>query len=153
MEMNNMFSVFQTILTIIVSAATSFVIFRLTLKRDSAYECERLYMEIAKILLAEPKLWNLYKVGSAEEQARWDALSDDQKREYIFCELNYFHFAFVYRELKAGRVDEKYWKPYELWLKKLVGDFPTFKKVHLDSKDHFYPLFQKMIEDNIQKAQ
>ncbi len=126
------------------------VIFRYTRKQNSTYACDRLYLEITKKMLSDPKLWEFYNVGPAQEKKRWQQLGEDEKRMYVFCEMNYFHFAFVHREYLQKRVDEAYRNIYKVWLKKLIQYSPLFLQVHLDSKEHFEPAFAQLV-DALQK--
>jgi hypothetical protein len=79
----------------------------------------------------------------------WDALSDDDKRVYIFAEIHYFHPAFVHREYKATRVPPKYWRIYWNWLKRLVDHSPMFLKVHEHEGNNFEEDFAKLVADMI----
>jgi len=112
----------------------------------STYECDRLYLEIAKTLLNDEKLYDFYSIGPEEERKSWNDLSQGQKRMWIFNEMYYFHFAFVYREYRRGSVSKEYWNVYDVWLKKLLRYSPIFREVHKFSKEYFEPEFKEYLD-------
>ena len=116
-------------------------------KQESTYECDRLFMEIEKTLLSDPGLLSeFYCVGPEEERKSWRSLTDEQRRMYVFCEMNYFHFAFVHREFLLGHVAPSYWSIYQDWLKKLLKHSAMFRQVHQYSRGHFEPAFAQLVE-------
>lgn len=116
-------------------------------KVQAAYQCDALFMEIEKILISDPHLYEFYEIGEKYERDFWSGLSEDQKKMYVFCEMNYFHFAYVYREFLAHRVPESYWKVYEYWVSKLIKYSDLFNKVHDYSKEGFGPEFVKKVSE------
>lgn len=131
--------IFQTYLTI--------SLFNIEKKSKSTYECDSLFMQLEKTLLENPKLYTFYSLGEKKEKKEWDSMSEDQKRMYIFHEMNYFLFAFVYRELKKKRISPEYWTIYENWLRKLLKYSPDFLKVSNYEKDNYEPEFAQKIEE------
>ncbi len=113
----------------------------------STYECDRLYMETLKLLLQNEDLYSFYAVGPKEEVEGWEKLSSDEKRMWIFSEMNYFNFAFVYREYLRGSVTKGYWEIYENWLIKLLKYSPLFRDVHLYSREHFEDVFKRHVDN------
>jgi len=122
------------------------LLFRWERRQASTYECDELWLDITKALLSEPKLWQFYDAGPQEDRKSWQLLSDDDKRMYIFAEMNYFHFAFVYREFLKKRVSKAYWHIYKPWLAKLVRYSSSFRMVHSDSRDDFEPEFVALVD-------
>jgi len=119
--------------------------YKSTKKQSSTYECDRLHLELSKILLSDYSLMDLYNVGPKKEKERWESFTNEEKKLYVFCEMNYFHFAFVFREYKNGRVDEGYWSIYEEWLINLINYFPLFEIVYHENKNYFETEFAKKV--------
>jgi len=140
------------VIILFMQAILMLLIFRWERRQASTYECDELWLDISKTLLSEPKLWDFYAVGPKAERKKWQELSDDDKRMYIFCEMNYFHFAFVHREFLQKRVNKAYWNMYKPWLKKLIQYSPIFREVHLDSKDDFEPEFVRLVDELQQQS-
>jgi len=104
-------------------------------------------MELEKTLLSDEKLHNFYAIGPKEEKESWNKMTPDEKRMWIFCEMNYFHFAFVYTQHKQRLVSKEYWSIYDRWLKKLLKYSPIFRDVHKYSSQYFESEFEKYVDD------
>jgi len=65
---------------------------------------------------------------------------------WIFNEMNYFLFAFVYREYRRGSISKEYWDIYDGWVKKLLKYSPIFKDVHRVTKEDFEPEFKEYVD-------
>lgn len=137
--LQSMVLVFQTYLTI--------TLFNQEKKSKSTYECDSLFMELEKTLLENPKLYSFYSLGESNEKKKWDSMSEDQKRMYIFYEMNYFLFAFIYRELKKKRIPVEYWKIYENWLNKLLEYSPQFVEVCKNERNNYETEFADKIKE------
>jgi len=137
--------------SILVSAALTLTMIRFTHRAHSTYQCDAQFMEIEKVFMADPRLYEFYQLGP-EMTAYWSGLSENEKRLYILTEMHYFHLAFVYREYKAKRVELWYWKLCEHWLDRLVAFSPMFREVYRREGANFEDEFRDLVETKIDKA-
>jgi hypothetical protein len=114
-------------------------------KQDSTYQCDSLYLEMTKLMIEHDDLADFY-AGTVEG---WEKMTAPQRRMYLLVELNYFHFAFVYREFKLGRVDPSYWQLYDDWLTQLLQRNETILKVHRADAGFFETEFWHLVEKKI----
>jgi hypothetical protein len=114
-------------------------------KQDSTYQCDSLYLEMTKLMIEHEDLANFY-AGTVEG---WEKMTPPQRRMYLLVELNYFHFAFVYREFQLGRVDPNYWKLYDDWLTQLLQCNETILRVHRADAGLFETEFWLLVEKKI----
>jgi len=136
-----------TVLILLFAAWITYFTWKRSKQIGSTYECDRLFMEIEKTLLNDEKLYDFYAIGPKEEKDSWNNMKPDEKRMWIFCEMNYFHFAFVYAQRKRELVSKEYWSIYDRWLKKLLKYSPIFRDVHKYSSQYFEPEFKKYVDD------
>ena len=145
MNAQTMIMFFQ-VLILLIQVVISVKLFSGASRTKSTYECDRLFMEIEKTLISDPRLWELYEGVTPDEKKAWRERSEDSKRLYILCEMNYFLFAFVHRESLAGRATKSYWGIYENWLRKLLRCSPIFREVHENEREFFEPKFAKRVD-------
>jgi len=135
------------VVILVMQVLITLLIFRWEGSRTSTYECDALWLDIAKTLLSEPRLWDFYGLGPEEERKGWQRMSDDDKRMYIFCEMNYYHLAFVYREYLQKRVSKAYWNIHKPWLRKLIQYSPMFREVHQGCRMDYEPEFVRLVDE------
>jgi hypothetical protein len=98
-------------------------------KTDSTYECDRLYLEVMKSVLADDELQRFFAYGTPQEVAEFEAMPKVDRRVWLLGELHLFQFSFVYREWQLGRVPQSYWNVWDRFLRDLVAGSPTFRDV------------------------
>ena len=144
----------QTI-TLIITVILTYVIFKISIRIGSITESDKIFMEIEKILLNDKNLHEFYNVGDKNYTEFWQKCNDKERRLYIFCEMNYFLFAAVYREHKRRVLKTEYWDIYKNWLLKLLRDQDMFLIVYLFERNHFESEFkhemEKIVKEEIKK--
>ncbi|MBN2602597.1 MAG: hypothetical protein JXA91_00500 [Candidatus Thermoplasmatota archaeon] len=153
-DMQTILILLQTII-LIITAILTYVIFKISIRIGSITESDKIFMEIEKILLKDKNLHEFYNVGDKNYTDFWQKCNDKERRLYIFCEMNYFLFAAVYREHKRRVLKKDYWEIYKNWLLKLLRDQDMFLILYLFERDHFELEFrdemEKIIKEEIEK--
>lgn len=135
-------------LALLVTSALTRRTIKLTHAAHSTYQCDSQFLEIEKLFISNPRLYDFYRLGPEMTQY-WSGLSEDDKRLYIFTEIHYFHLAFAHREYEAGRVTVDYWKIYQNWLDTLIQHSPMFLEVHKREWRNFENAFGRLVENRI----
>ena len=133
---------------IIVSALLAWFVLQLNQNLISTLESDKIFFEIEKILLSDPQLYEFYNTPYGR---LWNSLKNEDKKLYIFNEINFFVFALVYRELRHKRISRSYWKLWERWLVDLIRKSSAFRDVCRYSSRHFEPEFMKFVNKQFKK--
>lgn len=99
------------------------------IKTDSTYECDKLYLEVMKSVLADDDLQDFFAYGTPEQITEYKSMPPRERRVWLLGELHLFQFAFVYREWQKGRVPQSYWDVWDRFLRDLVAGSPMFRDV------------------------
>lgn len=105
--------------------------------RDSTYECEMLYFEVMKSVLADDELQPFFATGNPKTMIPYMARDPKERRLWLLGELHIFQFAFVYREWLFGRVPDSYWNIWNRFLHRLVKTSKLFRDVCESSLKYF----------------
>ena len=136
----------------IISLATSSSLTIFTIKRSvkaqPEYKCDVQWFEILKLFISNPKLYEFYNIFPNLKKF-WPDFSEDEKRLYLFAEINYFQLAFVYREYKAGRIEYGHWMTYKNWLDILLTHSEMFQKVCEVARGNYEEVFEQLVNDRI----
>jgi len=132
-----------------ITALLTLRIIKLTHAAHSTYQCDSQFLEIEKLFISNPKLYEFYNLGP-EMRKYWGSLNEDQKRLYILTEIHYFHLAFAHREFMANRIPEEYWKVYKNWLETLIRYAPMFLEVHKREGRNFENEFASLVTDTME---
>lgn len=131
----------------------TFMINKRLQRKNAIMDCDRLYFDMTKMMIENDSLHSFYRVGDEKEKESWDAMSPEEKRIWIFHELNYFHFAVVYNSAYVYKVIPKgHWLLYEKWLRVLIQSSDIFKKVHERNKGMFEEYFAKRVDEIMKEA-
>ncbi len=137
----------------IAAVVVAVYVARLTLNRDSLYEANRQYLDLAKLMIEKECLLEFYRAGTEEHKKYWDSLTVDQRKLYVFCEMYYCHFAYVASERAAGRISLEEWQLWDEYLSRLLRDenFTMFREVIKRERENFEEVLSDKILEQLRK--